>query len=223
MKHQETIQVIKSRFDRIQKAFDRTTIQFNAEEIHNFRIEVKKLRAFLRLAATEKKVKLPKWLHKFYRMAGLIRNLELQQERVREAFRDKAPFPQSYLNMLDEETASNIILARKLSKKLSIKIAKRRVLDAVPARLTKDRQREFVRNTGDRLEIPMETKGWIDDETMHDLRKCLKDLLYDRSYIKKRDARLLPVHIPDKKKLFPLTEVLGKFQDIRFGLHEHAA
>jgi CHAD domain-containing protein len=65
------------------KTLGKTVAETWAEEdIHQFRVEVKKLRAFLRLAGsthTGIKPRLPRRLHTFYSMVGIVRCLQLQR------------------------------------------------------------------------------------------------------------------------------------------------
>ena len=49
MKHREIVAVIENRFAKINKSFHKVAAHFDAEDIHQFRTEVKKLKSFLRL------------------------------------------------------------------------------------------------------------------------------------------------------------------------------
>src|SRR5580692_4119732 len=130
MTQQETIYIIKCRFEKIATSFDEAIAYLDAEDIHAFRAEVKKLRAFLQLAPSGTKVKMPGRLHLFYRMVGEIRNLQLQQQRIRDAFLGQNCLPQTYLNLLAIETANAIRVARKFAcNRLSIPVEERQLLD----------------------------------------------------------------------------------------------
>jgi CHAD domain-containing protein len=177
MTQRETIQALKSRFEKIQASFDSAIAYLDAEDIHAFRVDVKKLRAFLRLAPGKVKVKLPKRLHQFYRLVGLIRNLQLQELRIRDAFPLKSALPQSYLNLLAIETAAAIRRARKFAAgKLPMPAIERELFLIFSGGLTKDTLQRFTRDTVDRLENHGNNRRLIDDDSLHSLRKCLKDL-----------------------------------------------
>ena len=66
MTPQATIQVLKSRFEKIQASFDLAIAYLDADDIRAFRADVKKLVAFLRLAPKGVNVKLPTSLGQFY-------------------------------------------------------------------------------------------------------------------------------------------------------------
>lgn len=220
MKHTTIHPIIKSRFEKIEAALISAVIQFKAEDIHAFRVEVKKLRAFLQLADEKKQLSLPKRLHKFYRMAGHIRNLELQQQRIHDAFRHKSQLPQSYLYFLGTETATACQVAGGYAKKkLSIGLELDYLLDHAPRHLEKTDIHHFIRHTEDRLRTSIALPTPLSDEVLHDLRKCLKDLQYNRSYVKKEAADILPdALLKSKDQLTHLTEALGRYQDLRAGL-----
>ena len=132
MTQQETIHTIKSYFEKIQASFDVAIAYLDAEDIQAFRIEVKKLWAFLHLVSNGAKVKPPRRLHVFYRMVGVIRNLQLQEQRIRGAFLYQSCIPQTYLNLLAIETAAAIRCARKFAAdRLSIPVEERQLLNSL--------------------------------------------------------------------------------------------
>jgi hypothetical protein len=176
MTQQETIQVLKRRFEKIQASFDLAIAYLDADDIHAFRADVKKLGAFLRLAPKGINVKLPTSLGQFYRLVGLIRGLQLQEKRIRDACMDKGCLPQSYLNLLAIENAAAIRRARKFAaRKLSMPAVQRELLLAFPDGLTEDALRGFTGATDERLENFGENRP-TDEESLHSLRQCLKDL-----------------------------------------------
>lgn len=220
MKHPAIHPILKSRFEKIQAAFDRTLHGYACQDIHAFRIEVKKLRAFLQLAAGEHPIQLPKHLHKFYGMAGLVRNLELQQQRILDAFKGKPQLPQSYLNSLGIESAVASLAARAYAqKKLSVRQEKNDLLARAPAHLRQTGIHHFLNNTDKRLRAAVALLPPLSDEALHDVRKCLKDLQYNLPYINEEAAHLLPAALLKRKDhLVHLTEALGRYQDLRAAL-----
>jgi CHAD domain-containing protein len=194
MTQQETIRVLKSRFEKIQASFDVAITYLDAEDIHAFRVEVKRLRAFLHLVSKEVNIKLPRRLHQFYRMVGEIRNLQLQEQRIRDAIPHQSGLPKTYLTLLTIETAAAIRRARKFAaNRLSLPVEERQVLGA------------FTHP--------------FDDDSLHSLRKSLKDLLYNHSYVEKESAHIRPLILPGgKESVSALTDLLGQFQDFRSGL-----
>jgi CHAD domain-containing protein len=220
MTQQETIYILKSRFEKIQASFDVAIAYLDAEEIHAFRVEVKKLRAFLHLAPSEVKVKLPGRLHIFYQMVGKIRNLQLQEQRIRDAIPHQSCLLQTYLNLLAIEVAGAIRRAKEFAaKRLSIPVEERQLLNVLPNRLTEDAICKFTRTTVERLQTIGDSPHPIDDDSFHSFRKSLKDLLYNHAYIEKEAVHILPAILSDgKESVSALTELLGQFQDLRSGL-----
>lgn len=112
MKHKEARDIIESRFKKINASFGAVVTDFATEDIHRFRVEIKKLRAFLH--ATKKGLTLPKQLKKFYSLASVIRNLQMQQQRiVKAAAETEDPLPSNYLSIVDAESFANIEKAKK--------------------------------------------------------------------------------------------------------------
>src|ERR1051326_2620249 len=92
MKHDEMIELAGKNFDEINRLAKKIIHHFNAEDIHDFRVNIKKFRAFLRMASMENddsgKYKLPKRLKKFYEIAGNIRSLQLQEQHIKKVIKE---------------------------------------------------------------------------------------------------------------------------------------
>ena len=71
---------------KIDKLLHEAISRFEIEPVHEYRTEIKKLRAHFRLINVEmnggRKLKIPKGLKTFYSYAGAIRNLQLQIESM---------------------------------------------------------------------------------------------------------------------------------------------
>src|SRR5262245_19892691 len=68
--------IIRFRFHRLKKYLRQMKRRLSREAIHHFRVEVKKLRAFLRMISGDK-LKIPHALKNIYRQAGSVRELQL--------------------------------------------------------------------------------------------------------------------------------------------------
>jgi CHAD domain-containing protein len=116
MKHREAVGIIETRFRKINVTLKRLISNFATEDIHQFRIEVKKLRAFLHAIKTE--LKLPRRLRKFYDSIGIVRNLELQQQRIAKVVTETGgSLPSKYLSTINAKATTNIEKAKKIIKK----------------------------------------------------------------------------------------------------------
>jgi CHAD domain-containing protein len=227
MKQKKIIRVVRKRFCKIREVFPRVIARFGGTDIHTLRVEIKKLRAFLRLLAGTKgrtgrtgRPQLPKQLHRLYQLAGQIRNLQLQQEHIRAAFKgNEGNLPQAYLKNLRVEEENNILLiARLVSDKLSIKKEEKKLIGALPGHLRTQSRVDLIRAQSARLEKLAGSITPIPDETIHSIRKLIKDLLYTRSYIQREAVLILPVSLLSEKGDRSITQALGEFQDARTGL-----
>ena len=108
MKEKEIVGVVKDSFKTINKLSHKIIKEFTADDIHDFRVEVKKMRAFLRLLDTEKEMErplIPKLLKTFYGYIGIIRNIQLHRHHLFKYISDyKIEKPKEYLMILDAET-----------------------------------------------------------------------------------------------------------------------
>lgn len=149
--------------------------EFEEENIHQFRVATKRLRALLRLVEGQPGVpeKLPKKFRKLYSLSGDIRDAQLMAKRAGKATPD-VPEYTSWLES-QERTAqdafrdfyhSDIIV--KIEKKLR-KIA--------PQPLSVETLREFFAGHMDDVEEILRKK-YLQEEDLHDIRKKVKDLLY---------------------------------------------
>lgn len=99
-RYKESLENISAYYNHLLKDFD-------ADDNHNFRVEIKKLRAFIRLiniSQPDHENKIPKKIRKFYHLVGDIRNLQLHQQRIRNFCDDLfSENPQLYLDSIHKE------------------------------------------------------------------------------------------------------------------------
>lgn len=125
MKAEDIIDGYKTRFKKLSKYYNKALEDFAANDIHHFRVEMKKLRAFMRLinlTNSVKQHKIPKQLKSFYNIAGNIRNLQLHEPRIANLSSDLfIQSPTSYLQFLQEEEKSMKKKARQIADDISLK------------------------------------------------------------------------------------------------------
>ena len=101
---EEIIRLYEKRFKKLSKHYNKLLKDFDREEIHLFRLELKKLRAFTRLvthAMFRDHFKIHGQIKAFYNAAGDLRNIQLHLERVSEISRIVAiELPAAYLQLL---------------------------------------------------------------------------------------------------------------------------
>lgn len=222
MKHKHIHHSIDNRLDDLEGSLNQAVIQFGGEEIHAFRVKIKKLRAFLTLLAAEDpqhsrlsktgRAQLPRRLRRFYRMTGEIRNRQLQLERIKEYWKDKEDaLPQTYTRRLKRELA--VLVTRTgnyAAKKGPVTAAKKTILAMTPNHLHRRSVKNFLRKKTDTLEELLNTPQPWEDSLFHSIRKTLKDLQY---MLPDLPPGIFPKIPLQRKKIRSLTEALGGFQD----------
>lgn len=230
MIHNKIIAEIHKRFEKITSAHERILFDLGkadqvawktveAADIHCFRVEVKKLRAFLHLVVPEKKPLLPKQLRDYYQSLGAVRDLQLQEQRIRQFAGGKAHRLVAYSTFLKAETATALQQAREDAATLFLPRAESRVLEALPEKLAADTVREFLWKAATKIQGLTQADAPLEDKKLHELRKCLKDLSYNHEFILGETANILPAALAaGNEKIEPFLKVLGRIQDLRSGL-----
>ena len=218
MKHREAVGIIETRFIKINVTLNRLIANFATEDIHQFRIEVKKLRAFLRSIKTE--LKLPKRLRKFYDTIGIVRNLQLQQQRIAKVVTETGDsLPSKYLSTINVEAITNIKKAKKIIKKRkTFKKEEKSIINIFTKKIERPTIKKFFNSEADLLnkQLLLNQPG---DETLHSIRKILKDILYTQPYISKKTRTTLLPWLSGQPNVKLITELLGGFQDARTSLN----
>jgi HlyD family secretion protein len=217
MNQEQVKHTINSHYRKLKKWSKKMEENFEVEAIHEFRVEYKKLRAFLRMLSMQLSItiKISKKLEKAYRIAGSIRDLQLQQQRITEATHEEPKKPLAYLSLLDIETnklkpeLSELLLGNTVSE--SRKRTDLSVLSDVPA----NSFQEFAKQKWKAVHSIIASGDFCDDN-IHAIRKHLKDI----SYNFKKYTELVkdggPVNIwggKDESYCNKLIEDLGIFQD----------
>ncbi len=223
MKSDEIISAFDKRFKKLKKHYNKSFEDFELDEIHGFRLEMKKLRAFIRLINTnipeEKKIKIGGKIKSFYNKAGNIRNLQLHQPRVShicdEILLEK---PVLYLQLLHNEENKQKKKAGRIADKIPFNHFRKKIIDLGPDKLNTESVQAFVIQKQHTL---LELIFLLDysDEALHEIRKVLKDLLYDWKYIRSYVPDALPAYFTNKKNIEVFTEKLGEFHDLCIALY----
>jgi hypothetical protein len=180
MTEKEIIHIVHIYFQRLKQHFRVVKKNTTAETIKPFRIEIKKLRAFLRLLDHEindhDKIKLPGSLKEMHKSGGRFRDLQLHQQRIEDAIRKRPGIQFSH----DLVHAAQKEIRKERTSFLSHKhIGKpeTKLKEHLPKSCTTATVRDFFRAKLDHIATIIEAAKWSDKE-MHDIRKKLKDILY---------------------------------------------
>lgn len=222
MKAKEIKKVISERFKELHKSCDKVKKGFAAKDIHKFRTDVKKLRAFIRLItfSPDKPVrKLPKGLRKLYGIAGEIRDSQLQLERIRGTEQNNVELKE-YVDLLNSIIRDN---RKKLKKKLSgdlLAASEKKIISRLPENFDMKRIIDFAQDKINRMEVLTQTRNKEDDD-VHSIRKNLKDLMYAVQMIDDSLKPSFPVIFSgadNKNKMEQLSDQLGIFTDMSAAL-----
>ncbi|MGZ5135475.1 MAG: CHAD domain-containing protein, partial [Flavitalea sp.] len=223
MKPSDIKSVIESRFKKIKDARDKIIKHFGTEEIHDFRVEVKKLRAFMRLAATPLtspvKLKIPYQLNSLYRSVGNIRTLQLQRQRIFEHIKEKeCGEPTQYLQILLDQQRDWERKIPEISNRKALETEEEMLIRTFNFKLRMESVKKYT-ETRTRELRNLFTFREHPDERLHQIRKILKDIMYTLPYTGDYFFSFFNNRLQSKEDLKSLTDLLGEIQDASTSLH----
>jgi CHAD domain-containing protein len=218
MKRKEMVAAVKHRFGSISPLPERIILYCSIKDIHHFRVEIKKLRALLKLLRTEQNntpgLATGRHLKVAYQEAGIIRNLQLLHERLR-VNSGSASLPLNNLSGLEKALEAHRVKLTTLFRDGSyLKKRREKILGSLPGHLGKPELNSFLHAKKAAIEKLLHSA--IDDDSLHGLRKLLKELLYTRHLLKGLAAVGQDIYQWEKIKL--LAGLLGKHQDAGVGI-----
>ncbi len=196
------------------------------DDIHAFRIEVKKLRSFICLASSAphaSSLKVSAMLDEIYNAIGSIRSLQLQQQCIERITPGYITFQKTYLIFISKKIEHQMLQARKIGKQGKfLKKSRRRILNHLPSALKQKSIRVFTNEKLQALSALMKPSS-LSDESLHAIRKLLKEISYTWKLTNK-PASVPSVIVMSKKEIDYITNILGDFHDRCIGLdllHAH--
>ena len=211
--------ITNNHYRKLKKHIKKVSEDFDVEAIHQFRVEYKKLRAFLRMISqqheTAGEIKVSKKLKKSYTISGFIRDLQLQQHRIMAASKQELKKPQSYLTLLQKEIdkfkpeLSEIFLEKPATE------SKKKTDAFIPDEFPLNSFRNFVQKKW-AIVYEIIISGHFSDDNIHAIRKNLKDLFYNLKIYLGVECELLSLSIwkeKDEEYFNKLLDELGRFQD----------
>ena len=206
-------------YRKIKKHLKRIAEDFDAEAIHEFRVEYKKLRAILRMIARENEtageLKISKKLKKAYTISGSMRDLQLQQQRILEATKQEPKKPQAYLNLLQKEIDNLKPEQAEICLEDPVAESKKKTNASIPDEFQVTGLHSFIQKKWMAINAII-VSGHFSDDNIHAIRKSLKDLFYNLKIYKGVEFNILSQRIwrgKDEKYFNQHLDELGKFQD----------
>jgi len=219
MNQEQIKHITNNHYRKLKKHFKHIIHGFDAETIHQFRVEYKKLRAFLRMISqqheAEGEIKISKKLKKGYNISGSIRDLQLQLQRILEATKQELKKPQAYLSLLQKEIdklkpeLSEIFLNNPIAE------SKKKTEASIPDEFSLNSFRNFILKKWGAI-YAIILSGHFSDDNIHAIRKSLKDLFYNLKIYEGVEHELLSLSIwkgKDEQYFNKLIDELGSFQD----------
>lgn len=209
--------ITDSRYRKLKKHIENVADSFDPEAIHLFRVEYKKLRAFFRMLSQGDKsageIKILKKLKKAYNVSGSIRDLQLQQQRITEAAKKEPKPPRGYLNLVQKEIDKLKPELLDIISENPVAECKKKTDAAVPVEFSDLQFNSFIKRKQADVTAVIEA-GYFSDDTIHSVRKNLKDVFYNLKIYKASGTDVSPVDKGKGEKYFDqLLNELGDFQD----------
>jgi len=180
MKKKNLEYIISKIFDDLDRSVINVSKGFTADDIHDFRLQVRELRALLRMLSIDpvcsKKFKVPRRIKYIYTVSGRLRDLQICRGIIKYYF-TSSQFPENFLKLLKREKDKYTREFKKAidnkrfsnsAKKLHHKI--HGILRPGIASYFYDRKIGNIRY--------MLSRNDIDDEGFHHIRKNIKDIQY---------------------------------------------
>jgi CHAD domain-containing protein len=183
---------------------------FEKDAIHAFRVQVKKLRAFLRLLD----LTIPGRIKKVYTAAGQIRDIQLQVKQIREAS-ENTSVPAEYLAVLEEQLQKRMVFFESVAKKNHFAGSQKKLIEKLPSRLPFENIGQFLHQEIAAM-LALIKDGLKEDNDFHRMRKKIKGIVYiNEIYQEALQARCGPeiLDAPAVKKTLALAKELGQFID----------
>ncbi|MBC7509034.1 MAG: CHAD domain-containing protein [Ferruginibacter sp.] len=219
MDQEQIKHITNNHYRKLKKHIKKISEDFDMEAIHQFRIAYKKLRAFLRMISqdheTTGEIKVSKKLKRSYNLSGFVRDLQLQQLKIREATKQELKKPQAYINLLKKEIEKLTPELSEIFLEKPVTASKKKTDASIPNELHLNSFRNFVQKKWAAIYAIIVSRHFSDDN-IHAIRKSLKDLFYNLKINEGVEYEVLSQSIwkgKDEQYFNKLLEELGSFQN----------
>lgn len=208
MKQELLADVIHKYIHHLHTLYERIPGRFDREDIHEWRVGYKKLRTFLRMTDTVKHT--PSVFKHLYLAAGQIRDLQLLVNAFQSSENERLPV---YLNRIGQELFKAKEAFVSIGDKVSFKKIRKKYESHMPSYLSDEQLQQFVAEKKAGVRVALMTKE--DSNSLHTIRKHLKDLLYAVKIYEQEWG--LPFPVPkgiSEKSLQELSSLAGDYNDL---------
>jgi CHAD domain-containing protein len=206
--------VINQHFNKISKLTRKVASDFDKHVVHELRVEMKKLGAFLHLLNTEQhkgQLKISRRLKSFKGYIGIIRNLQLQEHLIQELIPANAHSIEPYLRQLRSEAQGwKKEVMKLIFEHLNFDEERDAMLNSIPKELSNISVRKFLKLKAHEIESLLIFQP-VKENSLHELRKLLKGILYNWPYVDQEAETMLPFEMNGLEKLQALSDILGAY------------
>lgn len=214
MKQGKLKKIVDKRISGIQQSSRKIIAGRKNDDVHGFRVAFKKYRAFVRLLdepKNDKEISLPLKLKRFYRYAGALRDKQLYCEQMNSKSGISNP---GFTKALPLEIKTRRKILIRHIHDFSFQKFREAAENKLPEKVTAKSIGKYFRkkiNKIDKLSSNIDT-----DESIHSVRKCMKDLLYNAKALK--HFRVARAVLEKEKKYEGIMEMIGSYNDVRISL-----
>ncbi len=191
--------------------------KFDKEDIHELRVNYKKLRAFARLLQEDpnagKHLSVPEDIKEVYQAGAKVRDRQLFLDFLHKSFNEPAILiPQFLLGIKKElfKAKEKLVVA---IEDVSFKDAETKLQKSLPSFLHDEAIHRFVHRKVAAVQLIL--LSLENDEDLHGIRKQLKDLLYTIRIFEQEWGISFPIHAwKSEKALNDITSALGDYNDL---------
>ena len=188
--------------------------QIDEEAIHDWRVELKKIRALVRLFRKfDKKASIHTSWKKLYDLTGEVRDRQVHLHLVKNLFDSNADFPATYCGLIEVEmSAASQNLKRVTENDALLHMYYQTITNSIPRKISVEKLKEYIYQ----LLIEVRNILWLTykkDEYLHECRKYLKDAQYMLSIFDEQLASDPIPNMPEAQKIEDGGRALGEFQD----------
>ena len=187
------------------------------DDIHDFRITVKKLKAIIRLfnavSTRASACRFPKSLNKVYKTLGFMRECQIQKQKILKAANEMGGMePLIYLKKINRKTElfkQKVI--RSIQSLPDVNKKKDQIINDCSEEITGTSITQYIQTKMDAIQLLLRNRQ-CDDEHMHEMRKKIKDIQYIFSGVAKNDH--IPVSSSQLRTIQRVSAELGEFHDL---------
>ncbi|OQP51020.1 hypothetical protein A4H97_04170 [Niastella yeongjuensis] len=213
MKREALEQVVEKHINYIEKHSTKLPGAFEEEDIHDLRVNYKKVRAFLRLVQLEKEagqLHIPDKLKSLYHHCGTVRDWQLFMAKIyEEGIAEKLP---DCLHRWHRQVLTYKEQTVHAIETMHFKRMLQGIIKELPRQLQEDTVKQFMHQKIAAIHILLLAAD--NEKDLHSIRKQIKDIIYCiRIFEKDRDMPLSFQGFMSEKDLNDMASSLGDFND----------